>query len=436
MRVSPSSYLGVAIPFILSTITQPLLGAADTAVVGRLGDPACIAGVSIGAVIFNTLYWLFGFLRVGTTALSAQAGGMGESERVAAGVCALIRPGLFALSASVLLLSFQDPIFRASMRLISPDAEVARLASVYYRILIWGAPLVLANYVTLGWLMGQRRIAVSLIMQIGGNLLNIVLDLLFVYGFHMEVAGVAAATLLSQGASFAVGAIAVLRYCGFRREACRDILKISAFAAMARENLDLLLRTLCLLIQINLFTIAGAAMGTDTLSANAILYQIMMVMSYSFDGLANASSVFAGGAKGRGDATLLAGTWRETLRFSFVGAGLWFLTCLLLRERIVALFTDIPAILGILDALTPWLCVFPLLACVGVAFYGIFTGLGYTAPIRNSTAASLLLFLFCREVFVPLWGNNGLWLSFMSFYFGRSVFLLPYCRSSYRLAEV
>lgn len=426
------AYLKLAVPFILSTVTQPLLGAVDTAVVGRLGNPAYIAGVSVGAVIFNTIYWLFGFLRVSTTAFSAQAQGTGDES---AKTAALVRPGIFALIVGVAMIFLRTQIFDAAMRLIAPDAEVAFFADGYYRLLIGGAPLVMLNYVMLGWLMGQEKVAVSLFMQIGGNLLNIVLDLLFVEVWHMDVKGVATATLISQVFSFGVGASAIALYCKVPQSDWRSFFAPGAFFLMLKVNANLMIRTVCVLVQINLFTATGASFGTAVLSANAILYQVMMVMSYSFDGLANASSVFAGRAVGAKSTVLLRDTWIKTLRWGCTVALLTAGGCVLWGWAIVGLFTDIPAILGLTREYSVWMCIFPCAAWAGVSFYGIFTGLGCTAPVRDSTALALGLFLCCWKLFVPLWGNNGLWGAFISFYLGRSLFLLLYYRSSWKVFE-
>ena len=159
-------YLRVLGPFVLTTMTQPLLGAVDTAVMGRLPDPAYIAGVAVGAVIFNTVYWLLGFLRVGSTGFSAQAGDDPEQLRKA-----VLLPGLMALGLSLLILLLQHPIFAGAMLVLEPDEATRRVTAVYYDILIWGAPLALGNYVMLGWLMGRSLIAAALLMQIGGRAL-------------------------------------------------------------------------------------------------------------------------------------------------------------------------------------------------------------------------------------------------------------------------
>ncbi|WP_308598868.1 MATE family efflux transporter, partial [uncultured Desulfovibrio sp.] len=191
---SRREYAAMLLPFILSTVTQPLIGAVDTAVMGRLSAPSYIAGVAVGAVIFNTLYWLLGFLRVGSTGFSAQALATGDAE---AAWKAFLLPGIMALLLGAAILLCRDAIFAGAMFLVRLDPAAREVAGTYYDILIWTAPLTLLNYAILGWLMGQARIRASLLMQIGGNAVNMLLDLLFVSLFGWGVPGVAAASVLA-----------------------------------------------------------------------------------------------------------------------------------------------------------------------------------------------------------------------------------------------
>ena len=183
-NITHKMFLSLMIPFILSTITQPLLGAADIAVVGKLNNVNYISGVSIGTLIFNTIYWIFGFLRVSTTAFSAQSSHYSDKKRVSD---IFFRPIMIALFISLIMVIFQNIIFESSMKFIKPELEIEKAAITYFKILIWGAPFVLTNYVLLGWLMGLGNIKASMTMQISGNLLNIILDIIFVTVFNFKV---------------------------------------------------------------------------------------------------------------------------------------------------------------------------------------------------------------------------------------------------------
>ncbi len=422
-ELSHKEFLMIAIPFILSTMTQPLLGAVDTAVMGRLGDPAYIAGVSIGTVIFNTMYWIFGFLRVSTTGYSAQAFGRNNDEEKMA---AFFRPVFIAIVVGTFLVIFQQVFLKAGMLILSPEQDVQAFASTYFKVLIWGAPFVLVNYVTLGWLMGQAKVKASLFMQITGNVVNIVLDILFVYVWGMGVFGVAIATLISQAGTFAIGIYLIFKYGKFDKQTVkiREMITSKVIIEAMKSNSDLMIRTVCLLIQVNVFSASSASFGTVLLSANAILLQIASILSYIFDGLANATSVYAGKARGQSNAKLLKLTWKR--------AGQWTVTLMILLttiygvfyHQIIGVFSNIPGVTAAASTYALWILAFPLVAGVGLVFYGVFTGTTATRPVRDSTILAVITFLIVWKIVVPIWGNHGLWISFLCFYLGRSVFLM------------
>lgn len=413
-------YLRVLGPFVLTTMTQPLLGAVDTAVMGRLPEPSYIAGVAVGAVIFNTIYWLLGFLRVGSTGFSAQAGD--EPERLCK---AVVLPGIMAAGLSVLILLLQRPIFAGAMLVLELDDAARRVAEIYYTILVWGAPLVLGNYVMLGWLMGRSRIAAALLMQIGGNVLNMLLDVVFVLVLDWGPAGVAVATLIAQGFSFAAGAVAVRRALPQEWHGMSRLVDVREMLRMARVNGHLFLRTVCLLIQTNMFMATSAGFGTTVLSGNAVLIQIMLIFSYVFEGIANASSVFAGRAAGQGMPQLMEEARRATQLWTLLAMLLLVSSYALWRVPLLHLFTDLPEVLAVAEQYSLWGLLFPVVAGFGLSCYGLFTGASRTRPVFVSTLLALCAFAAVWAVAVPLWGNHGLWLAYSVFYAGRSLFLAP-----------
>ncbi|MEH7429937.1 MATE family efflux transporter, partial [Priestia megaterium] len=279
------TYLTLAIPLTISTMTTPLLGAVDTAVVGQLSAPAYIAGVAVGTLIFNTLYWVFGFLRVSTSAFAAQANGASDPDQ---GVLALSRPFLLALIVGMLFILLQWPIEHAALLVISPDADVSRFAVEYFRIRIWGAPFILMNYVILGWLMGMAKIKESLCLQILTNVLNMLLAILFVHVFSFDVQGVATATLIAEVTAFILGLFIILKVSPFKWKmpSIQALIDTNSTKRMFNVNKDLFIRTICLLVVINMFTAKGASFGTEFLAANAVLFQIHYIMAYFFDGFA------------------------------------------------------------------------------------------------------------------------------------------------------
>lgn len=419
--ITDKTYLAVTIPFMLSTVTQPLLGAVDTGIIGQMGDPGQIAGVSLGATLFNTVYWIFGFLRVSTTGYSARVRGVKDKEKQA---LSLFLPILLALSITMVLLIFQRPILSLYLFWIKPEQIVAGYVSQYYKILIWGAPCVLLNYVMLGWLMGQMRMKESLVMQIVGNVLNMVLDYWFVIGLGYGVRGIALATLIAQLITFLMGLFFIRK--------CRYIIKIirkewlsrQKIAGLVGNNRDLMLRTICLLIHNNIFAATGARMGTALLAANSILLQIILVLSYLFDGIANGSSVFSGIAVGQKSQSMIYQVINMTKKWTLIGAFLSVLAVGSLSSLIFSLFTPSQMLLDLCGTYSWVLLIYPIVASIGLTYYGIFTGSGVTKPIFYSTAIALVIFLVFWLTAVPIYGNAGLWFSFLIFYFCRSIFLL------------
>ncbi|WP_232472009.1 MATE family efflux transporter [Vibrio gazogenes] len=418
-------YLKIAIPFVISTLTQPLLGAVDTAVIGQLGSAALIGGVAVGTVIMNTLYWLFGFFRVSTTGQSAIALGKNSEQAKAR---SLLHPFVMAAIVGVMFILAQSLIWRGAEWIIQPEPDVAAQTKQYFFILIWGAPFVLLNYTLIGWLMGQAKVKETLVTQIFGNVLNIVLDILFVVGLNMGVAGVAIATLAAQVATFVIGLYLVRRAAGFSFVPYLGLAKMGGqeLKTIISANTDLMLRTVCLLAMFNCMARFGSALGADTLAANAIMMQMTFLMSYMFEGIANASSVFSGKSVGEKSLDL----FKHVLKMNFQWTS-WLVVLLVVvmvisHRQQVLLFTQIPSVVEQYHQVSAWLIAFPFVAGFGLTVYGIFTGSGTTRPVRNSTFMALLVFLLVIYLTIDVWGNQGLWLAFTLFYVGRFAFLYPY----------
>lgn len=424
MNLTHKDYFKIAFPFIVSTVTQPLLGAVDTAVIGKLGVAELIGGVAIGTVIMNTLYWLFGFFRVSTTGQSAIALGRNSHSEQAS---SLFRPFVLALCVGLIFIALQSLMWMGAEWVISPDAAVGANAKIYFDIMIYGAPFVLLNYTIIGWLMGQAKAKETLFTQVFGNVLNIVLDIVFVLYFDMGIAGVAVATLIAQVTTFAIGVGFVLKTCKFSLFEHLSTAKMSKkdLKVIMSSNMDLLLRTICILVFFNMMARVGSQLGPDVLATNAILIQVTFIVSYMFDGVANASSVFAGKAVGQKNPKLLDSVIKLNTQWTTAFVVVLTLLTLVFKEQIVMLFTTLPELNTLYLEMSPWLLVFPLVAGYGLTFYGIFTGTSTTKPVRNSSFITLLVFLVVQLLAVPQWGNHGLWLAFTLFYVGRFVFLYP-----------
>lgn len=338
-------YLGLTVPFMLSTMTQPLMGAVNTAVMGQLPDPKYIAAVSLGAILFNNLYWLFGFLRVSTTGYAAQAFGAADKRL---GMLAFFKPLVLAILISACCILFQKPILELYLAMIGAAPEVNELCRDYYYILIWGAPLVLGNYVALGWLMGQTRVRASVFMQVSMNVLNMALSIWFVFWLHMDITGVAFATLLSQLYGGIVSIVLMYYYGDFDYKALpwSELLDWREFIGMLQVNVNLMIRTACLLTVNNIIAAVGASFGTVVLAANAVLLQLKDIMSYLIDGMANGAAIFSGRAVGAKNGKLFAATIKMTFKWLVVLAAILMLGYHLGNEFFIRLFTNIEEVVA------------------------------------------------------------------------------------------
>ncbi|MGO4889981.1 MATE family efflux transporter [Anaerobacillus sp. MEB173] len=415
-------YLLLVIPITLAAVSTPLLGAVDTAVVGRMPDPAYIGGVAIGTLIFNTIYWLLGFLKVGTSGFTAQASGNQNQQEL---ILAFIRPAFLAVCFGVLFILLQVPIEKAAFLLIEATPLVGQLASEYYAIRIWGAPFALLGYCIFGWLIGSARVKLSLALQLYMNFINIILSILFVLVFNFGVKGVAFATLFAEISTVMIGLYFLKKFDVFSFEYFKSRIMFDKvkFMAMLKMNRDLFIRTICLLTVFGFFTARGSALGVDILAANAILFQIHYLVAYMYDGLAGANSILTGKAIGQRHYPL----YKQMLKLSFIG-GLVLSTCifvilLLFKDPLIAVFTTLESLREIAIDYYFWILLYPFVTFWGLLLYGMFTGATEGIPIRNSTMLALLLFFLVYVISYPTLGNHGLWLSFISFSLGRTLFL-------------
>ena len=421
-------YLGLTVPFMLSTMTQPLMGAVNTAVMGQLPDPKYIAAVSLGAILFNNLYWLFGFLRVSTTGYAAQAHGAAD-QRLS--MLAFFKPLVLATIISLLCLLLQKPIVDCYLAMIGAADDVNYLTRRYYDILIWGAPLTFFNYVALGWLMGQARVRASVFQQVSMNVLNMLLSVCFVFGLHLQIEGVAYASLLSQLYGALLGA-SLMHYYGrfnYSKLPWGELLDWRQFIGMLQVNANLMIRTACLLTVNNIIAAVGASLGTVVLAANAVLLQLKDIMSYLIDGMANGAAIFSGKAVGGKNKQLFAETIKMTYKWLMVLCvalmGGYYLT----SAYCIRLFTSIQEVLAMAQAYELYVIFYPVCAGVGMVLYGVFCGATRTAPVRNMMLMALAAFYLLQFFLVPLWGNAGLWLALLGFMLTQSIVLSWYLRS-------
>jgi MATE family multidrug resistance protein len=414
----------LAWPIILSNITVPLLGLVDTAVVGHLPDSRYLAAVTLGATLFSFLYWGFGFLRMGTTGLVAQAIGREAHSDVRN---LLGQSLIMAAVIGAFLIIFGSPLISLGLWLLDGSEAATPLAREYAEIRLWSAPAVLANYAILGWFLGQQNARVTLMILVLTNSVNIVLDLWFVVGLGMTSGGVALASVIADYSALTFGGYLVMRQLGhleggFQRQ---RLLLVSAYSALVNVNANLFVRTLGLLFAMAFFTAQGARQGDTVLAANAVLLQFIMLTSYALDGFAHAAESLVGRAYGRRDWREFAATVRATAQFSFWTATVATAAFALAGNYLVAMLTGLAEVRATAASYLPWMIVMPLIAVWSYLFDGVFIGTTAVREMRNSIFIGL-------AVYLPTWwlsqglDNHGLWLALTLFMLTRSVVLIAY----------
>lgn len=418
-------YLKLAVPLIIAGISTPILGAIDTAVVGRMSEPAAIGGVAIGAVIFNTMYWLLGFLRVSTSGFTAQAEGSNNDKEM---LLSLIRPTLLSFLFGILFILFQRPILSIFLALMGGSDAVLESGASYFVVRIWGAPFILMSYTIIGWLIGLGKVRLSLATQVMMNVINIILDFVFVFGFGMGVVGVAYATVIAEISVILIAIILVLKnqLPNLKKLDSATIFEPDALWSMLKVNRDLFLRTVCLITMTFTFTSKGANMDVTVLAANAILLQMQYIMAYFFGGFANASSILVGRAVGRKQMGLYRQAYRFSAQWGLLSAVMMASIIVLFGDQLILLFTTIPDVQVLVSHMLFWMIMFPLVGFWGLQLEGIFSGATEAKSIRNAIFFALIIFLIAINILVPYFSYHGMWLAFILFSLSRSIFLSLY----------
>ena len=405
-------------PIMLANLSVPLPGAVDTAVLGHVGNSAAIGAVSLCAAIFMTLFWGFGFLRMGATGLTAQARG---SDDPAEARMVLLRGLLLAAVFALLLLLLRQAIAGFAFPLLGAGPDVESLARDYYAIRIWGAPATLGVYVLTGWFLGLGSARIPMLLQFLVNGANILLDLWFLLGLGWGVQGVAAATVAAEYAGLALGLTLAARHldAGFFTGPAADFLQRLLNGRRLRRmlslNRDIFLRTLCLNAAFMLFTASGARLGDDILAANAVLLNFLYFTAFGLDGIANAAESLAGEAVGRGDPHALSAAARAALGLGGVAALGIAAVYALTGERIISLFTDLPEVRETARAYLPWVAALPLFSVWSFIYDGLFLGATRGRDLRNMMILSLAGYLALLLLAADPLGNHGLWAAMMLF---------------------
>lgn len=406
---------------ILANITVPLVGLVDTAMLGHLDDIRFLAGVALAAVLFDYVYWTFGFLRMGTTGSTAQAMGRGdrpEAYRV------LYRSVVIAAGIAVGILVLQWPLRDLGFGLLSGEPGVEAAGRDYFDARIWGAPAALANFALVGWFLGREQSRHVLAMTVVANLVNVALNYVFIVRLDMAAAGAGFASMLSQYAMLAVG-VGLFRAQGDRVRWVRaEVFDRTRIAALFRLNLDILVRTLCLISTFALFTNFSSMLGTATLAANALLLRLLTLASYLIDGAAFAAESLAGVSLGAGDRVAL----RRVYRLSMIGgegfAALFLVALFAARDPVLRLLTSHDDLVRSATSYAPWLIPVVGIGAAAYMYDGIFLGLTEGRRLRNSMILSTVgVFIPIAIAAVALDSNHVLWAALAAFMAARVVTL-------------
>ncbi len=428
--------LRLAIPNIISNLTVPLLGMADFAMMGHLKTDSVVyvGAVALGTTIFNVLYMSLGFLRMGTSGFTAQSFGAKDDKALGLG---LQHSLLVAMLLAFGLILLQYPIQWAAFKMLDGSTQVTGLARQYFYIRIYAAPATLALYSFYGWFLGMQNARIPMAIAIVVNSMNIGLNFLFVYSFHMHSNGVATASVIAQytGLLLAIWFLLKKYKTYARRIALKILLKKEGLVIFFRVNSDIFIRTLLLVFVLTFFTGISARIGNKILAVNTLLFQFFFFFSYFADGFAFAGEALAGKAKGSGSLSLL----KKTVNLLFVwGFGIALLTSLIYLiglKYFMYILTDNASIISLAKEYSWWVVLLPLTGIAAFIWDGIYVGVTASKAMRNTMILStIFIFLPAFYLFFSLWGNHGLWLALQLFMISRGLSMWLLARKSvYRL---
>ncbi|MFA7553179.1 MAG: MATE family efflux transporter [Spongiibacteraceae bacterium] len=410
---------------IISNLSVPLLGMVDTAVLGHLKSPHFLAAVAVGSSILAFLYWGFGFLRMGTTGLTAQAYGADQHDQSR---LIAFRSIIIALCLGIMVICFSPWLLEFGFTLIGPSSEIKSIAASYSQIRIFSAPAVLVNYAIIGWLIGRQNTRYPLIIVLFTNSLNIGLDVLLVIGLDMASDGAAIATLIAECSGCALGLL-LLKQTLKRLPGQLDYQQLwqwRDYQQLILINRHLFIRTLILLTSLAFFTSQGAKQGEVILAANVIIMNLLMFTSFGLDGFAHAAEALVGDAVGKRNWPAFKATCLACGLWSLITGVVFTLLYWVAGPLLIKQLTSIEEVQQQAGLYLPWLIALPIIAVWGYLLDGIFIGAARTAAMQQTMlAAAILVYLPCWY-FSQAWGNHGLWLAFICFNAARGAFLALY----------
>jgi len=395
----------------LASITTPLLGIVGTAVIGRLGQAQLLGAVAIAGVVFDCMFWLFGFLRMGTVALTAQALG---ARDVAEERAVLARALLIAATLGVALIVLQLPLGAVAYVLMGASADVTTAAKAYFAIRIWSAPFALANFAILGWLVGLARATSALFLQIAINLVNVAVTALLVLSLDFGVAGAAIGALVAEGFGSVTGIVMALRIVRGGTLTWSMVLDRDKLVRMFVVNRDILLRTAALIAAWGFFAAQGARSGDVVLAANAVLHNLVLMGAFFLDGFASAAEQLCGRTIGARDAKGFGRAARFSLGWGFGFGVAATLVLIVAGPALIAIMTASPEVRVAAEQFLIYAAFASVIGVFAFGYDGIYIGATWTRDMRNLMLASLIIYLAAWWLLRPF-GNTGLWISILIF---------------------
>jgi MATE family multidrug resistance protein len=415
-KVTSKQVFAIAGPAMVANLTTPLIGIVSTTAIGRLDDAALLGGVAMASVLFDCMFWLFAFLRMSTVAFTAQSLGAGETQELRA---ILVRGFIVAAVIGAALIALQLPLSAILLAAMGGSEGVTAAAKTYFLIRIWSAPLALANYVVLGWLIGQARATLALSTQIAINVVNMAGTVLLVLMFNFGIAGAAIAAVIAEAAGLLLGIFIARHLTGGKL----DIPPGTLFARdklmrMLAVNRDIMIRTAALITAFLFFTAQGARAGDVTLAANAVLNNFLLVSAFFLDGLANAAEQLCGRAYGARDRYAFAGAVRLVVVWGFAFALAVMAVFFLFGPALIDIMTANTEVRQAARAFLLFVILSPLLAVFAFAYDGVYIGATWARDMRNLMVLSLVIFLAAWFLLRPF-GNAGLWTALLVHYAAR-----------------
>ncbi len=416
--------INLALPSIVSNITVPLLGLVDTAITGHMGEARYIGAIAVGSMLFNIMYWLFAFLRMGTGGMTAQAYGRKDfDEADLTGLRAICISSLIGLAIIVL----QYPLLHLAMWFIAPDENITQLIYSYCYICIWGAPASLGLFALNGWFVGMQNTKIPMIISITQNVVNILISLLLVYCLEMKIEGVALGTLIAQWAGFFMGSFFFLKKRreissnGYSRVSLPHIIEPSAMKAFFTVNRDIFLRTL-FLVSVNLyFVVAGAKGGEIVLAVNTLLMQLFILYSYIMDGFAYAAEALCGRFYGAGDNASLKETIRKVFYWSMGLTAIYSILYGVGGLDFLRILTNEESVISASEEYIFWAILIPISGIVAFVWDGVFIGMTMTKGMLSGTFVAAIVFFITYFSLETTLHNHALWLAFILYLAARGV---------------